>query len=92
MSAAERRSGPRGLPLSAEPILNALPAGARFASPGEDRAFNSAKALGGTDDAMALPSEVEAMSPFLAALVACAYMGVVFVFFGWVPRRRKQAH
>jgi hypothetical protein len=29
------------------------------------------------------------MSPFLAALIACAYMGLVFVVFGLVPRLRS---
>jgi hypothetical protein len=28
------------------------------------------------------------MSPFLAALIACAYMATVFAVFGWLPRPR----
>jgi hypothetical protein len=28
------------------------------------------------------------MSPFLAALIACAYMGCVFLMFGLLPRLR----
>jgi hypothetical protein len=28
------------------------------------------------------------MSPFIAALIACAYMGSIFVVFGLVPRLR----
>jgi hypothetical protein len=32
------------------------------------------------------------MSPFLAALIACAYMAAVFVLFGLVPQLRNKHH
>jgi hypothetical protein len=32
------------------------------------------------------------MSPFAAALIACAYMGSVFVVFGVIPSLRRGSH
>lgn len=44
----------------------------------------------GTLDAMAAGDiGGTAVSPFFAAVIACSYMGCVFLVFGLVPRLRK---